>query len=160
MLEMMFQGVWYANTQTQIHKYGLYTNIVNDEMSVNPMKCYIFGKPLMQGCRIWYLELLTMQIQNTNTQIQCIWKYPNLQLYVLQMGAWPYPSWLVSYIERSILIPEWTTLQNEQPNQPHNFTYDTSGVRTPSLISLYPVLSKNIALHRVYWHFIIYCICI
>ena len=25
--------------------------------------------------------------------------------------------------------------------------------------SLYPVFSKNIALHRVYWHFIIHCIC-
>ena len=112
MLETMFQGVWYANTQTQIHKYGLYTNIVNDEMSVNPMKCYVFGKPLMQGCRIWYLELLTMQIQNTNTQIQCIWKYPNLQLYVLQMGAWPYPPWLVSCNKRSVLIPERTTLQS------------------------------------------------
>ena len=117
MLDMMFSGVWHANTQTQIHKYSVYTNTVNDEMSVNPMKCYIFGKPLMQGCRIWYLELLTLQIQNKNTQIQCIYKYPNLQLYVLQMGAWPYPPWLVSCIERSVLIPEWTTPQSVlQPN--------------------------------------------
>ena len=26
--------------------------------------------------------------------------------------------------------------------------------------SLYPVLSKNIALHKVYWRFIIHCICV
>ena len=57
MLEMMFPGVWHANTQTQIHKYSVYTNTVNDEMSVNLMKCYIFEKPLMHGCRKWYLEL-------------------------------------------------------------------------------------------------------
>ena len=63
MLELILPGVWHANTQTQIHKYCVYTNTVNDEMSVNPMKCYIFGKPLMQGCRKWYLELSTMPIQ-------------------------------------------------------------------------------------------------
>ena len=32
----------------QLHKCK-YTNTVNDEMSVIPMRCHIFGKPLMQG---------------------------------------------------------------------------------------------------------------
>ena len=50
MLKMMFPGVLHANTQTQIHKYSVYTNTVNDEMSVNLMKCYIFGKHWVQGC--------------------------------------------------------------------------------------------------------------
>ena len=63
MLELILPGVWHANTQTQIHKYCVYTNTVNDEMSVNPMKCYIFGKPMMQGCWKRYLELSTMPIQ-------------------------------------------------------------------------------------------------
>ena len=30
----------------QIHKHSVYTNTVNDEMSVILMKCYIFEKPL------------------------------------------------------------------------------------------------------------------
>ena len=47
--------------------------------------------------------------------------------------------------------PKWTTQPTSQFHLWH--------FRTPSLTSLYPVLSKNIALHRVYWHFIIYCFC-
>ena len=42
MLDLMFPGVCHANTQTQIHKYSVCTNTVNDEMSVNLMKGYIF----------------------------------------------------------------------------------------------------------------------
>ena len=43
-------------------------------MSEKPIKCYIFVKPLIPGCRILYFELSIMQIQNTNTQIQCMHK--------------------------------------------------------------------------------------
>ena len=45
MLEIMFPGVLEANTQMQKHKYSVYRNTVNDEMSENPMKCHIFEKP-------------------------------------------------------------------------------------------------------------------
>ena len=31
--------------------------------------------------------------------------------YSCQMGAWPYPPWLVSCNERSVFVPEWTTPQ-------------------------------------------------
>ena len=46
MLEMMFPGVWHANTQTQIHKYSVYTNTVNGEMSVKPYEVLYFWKAL------------------------------------------------------------------------------------------------------------------
>ena len=62
----------------QIHEYSLYTNTAHDEMAVIPIKCYIFENPLMQGCYKLYFELLNMQIQNTNTQIQRIYKYSEL----------------------------------------------------------------------------------
>ena len=51
MIEMMFPGVLPANTQMQIHKYSVFTNTVNDEMSVNPMKCYIFFRKAL-GARM------------------------------------------------------------------------------------------------------------
>ena len=46
------------------HKYSVYTNIANDNMAVNPIKCYIFEKPLMQGCYKLYFELSKMLIHN------------------------------------------------------------------------------------------------
>ena len=41
----MFWGVWHAITQMQMHKYTVHTNTTNDEISLNPMKYYIFGEP-------------------------------------------------------------------------------------------------------------------
>ena len=76
----------YKYTNAQIHKCTntVYAQIkLNDETLWNPLKCFIFGKPLMQGCWKWYLELSIIQIQKTSTQRQCIHKYPNLQLYIM-----------------------------------------------------------------------------
>ena len=44
-------GLKNSTSVKEIHKYSVYTNTVNDEMSVNLMKCYIFEKPFMHGCR-------------------------------------------------------------------------------------------------------------
>ena len=97
MLEFILSGVWHANTQTQIHKYCVYTNTVNDEMSVNPMKCYIFGKPLMQGCRKWYLELSTMPIQ----KIQGPYAYC-IQVPMTTCVFWGFP--MTDYSDPEILV--------------------------------------------------------
>ena len=58
----MLPGVWHANAQTQIHNDSVYTNTVNDETSVNLMKCYIFGKHWVQGCAKWCSLVSDMHI--------------------------------------------------------------------------------------------------
>ena len=63
MLEMMFWGVIRENTELKIHKYSVYANTGNDKMTVIPIMCYIFEKPLIQGCHKWYSELSDMEIK-------------------------------------------------------------------------------------------------
>ena len=72
--QRMLPGVWHANAQTQIHNDSVYTNTVNDETSVNLMKCYIFGKHWVQGCAKLCSQVSDMHIHkrknmNTNTNL-------------------------------------------------------------------------------------------
>ena len=77
-------------------KYN-YTNTAIGEMALNPIKCYILEKPLMQGCYKWYFELSNMQIQNTNIKIHVskvlyFWKALGLRVAVMMFSFIQHPN--------------------------------------------------------------------
>ena len=66
----MFQGVWRANTQIQIH---IYTNTASVKVADRPNMCYIFEKVMVQGPQKRCSRVSHMQTQKqnfTNTPIQ------------------------------------------------------------------------------------------